>query len=52
MPRVPLVPSMDDLALTERLQVAGDVMGIAVLDHVIITNDRFYSLKEGRRAAE
>jgi DNA repair protein RadC len=46
------VPSMDDLALTERLQVAGDVMGIAVLDHVIITNDRFYSLKEGRRAAE
>lgn len=46
------VPSMDDLALTERLQVAGDVMGIAVLDHVIITNDRYYSLKEGRRAAE
>jgi DNA repair protein RadC len=45
-------PSVDDLALTERLQVAGDLMGIPVLDHVIVANDRYYSLKEGRRAAE
>jgi DNA repair protein RadC len=44
------LPSVDDLALTERLQVAGDVMGIAVLDHVIVTNDRYYSLKESAMA--
>jgi DNA repair protein RadC len=39
-------PSDDDIALTKRLVRAGDLMGIAVLDHVIVAENRFYSLKE------
>lgn len=39
-------PSPDDVALTRRLVQAGDLMGITVLDHVIICENRFCSLKE------
>ncbi len=40
-------PSRDDLAVTERLKSAGDILGIALLDHVIIgDNESFVSLKE------
>lgn len=40
-------PSRDDIAVTERLKKAGDILGIQVLDHVIIGNDgQFASLKE------
>ena len=39
-------PSDDDIALTKRLIKAGDLMGITVLDHVIIAESRFYSLKD------
>jgi DNA repair protein RadC len=39
-------PSEDDVALTRRLVRAGDLMGIAVLDHVIVAENRFYSLKD------
>ena len=39
-------PSKEDLQLTKRLQQAGELMGIAVLDHLIIGGDRFISLKE------
>ena len=40
-------PSRDDLAVTERLKNAGDILGIALLDHVIIgDNESFVSLKE------
>lgn len=39
-------PSADDIALTRRLVQAGDLMGITVLDHVIIAESRFCSLKE------
>ncbi|MGO9014027.1 MAG: JAB domain-containing protein [Dissulfurispiraceae bacterium] len=40
-------PSRDDIAVTERLKKAGEILGIAVLDHVIIGNDGQYaSLKE------
>jgi len=38
-------PSRDDLATTEKLKAAGEIMGIAVLDHVII-GDGYVSLKE------
>ena len=38
-------PSRDDLTLTEKLRVAGEMIGIAVLDHVII-GDGYVSLKE------
>jgi DNA repair protein RadC len=39
-------PSQDDIALTRRLVRAGDLMGIAVLDHVIVAENGFASLRE------
>lgn len=39
-------PSKEDIAVTERLRKAGQVMDIPVLDHIIIGNNRFVSLKE------
>ncbi len=41
-----LIPSANDLAVTERLVRAGHVLGIEVLDHVIVTADSFVSIKE------
>ena len=38
-------PSREDIAITEKLKEAGEIMGIAVLDHVII-GDGYVSLKE------
>jgi DNA repair protein RadC len=37
-------PSPDDVALTRRLVVAGELMGIYVLDHVVIAETRFYTM--------
>ena len=39
-------PSVDDLELTERMLDAGDVMGIHVLDHIILSAHRYFSLQE------
>ncbi len=39
-------PSEDDLAVTARLVEAGEVLGIQLLDHVIVANGSFTSLKE------
>lgn len=39
-------PSRDDITVTERLKKAGDIIGISVLDHVIIGDGRYVSLKE------
>jgi len=39
-------PSEDDVKLTRRLVTAGDIMGITVIDHVIISDTRFCSLKQ------
>ncbi|MCY3846096.1 MAG: DNA repair protein RadC [Acidobacteria bacterium] len=39
-------PSHDDVALTARLQEAGTLMGIEVLDHVILADTRYCSFKE------
>jgi DNA repair protein RadC len=41
-------PSRDDVALTLRLAAAGELMGIAVVDHLVLGDGRFYSLKEER----
>ncbi|MFC2071908.1 DNA repair protein RadC [Chloroflexota bacterium] len=38
-------PSEDDIKLTERLAQAGEIMGIDVLDHIIICDNDFLSLK-------
>lgn len=39
-------PSNDDVVLTERLLHAGLVMGIDVVDHVIVADERYYSFRE------
>jgi DNA repair protein RadC len=36
-------PSADDLRLTERLAAAGELLGIRVLDHVIVTREGYFS---------
>lgn len=42
-------PSADDLALTARLVGAGELVGIEVVDHVILADHRYYSLREAGR---
>jgi DNA repair protein RadC len=39
-------PSGDDVTLTKRLIVAGELMGIVVLDHVIVAENAFFSMRE------
>jgi DNA repair protein RadC len=39
-------PSQEDIELTRRLQKAGEILGIEVLDHLIIADGQFLSLKE------
>ncbi|WP_325176723.1 RadC family protein [Paenibacillus alkalitolerans] len=39
-------PSAEDIQLTNRLTEAGHIIGIDILDHVIIGDNRFVSLKE------
>ncbi len=42
-------PSQDDLALTTRMVQAGEIMGIEVVDHLILADDRYVSLLEAGR---
>lgn len=42
-------PSTDDLVLTTRMVNAGDVMGIEVVDHLILADQRYFSLVESGR---
>lgn len=39
-------PSDDDLIITKKLVEAGKILDIAVIDHIIVSNDKFYSFKE------
>lgn len=39
-------PSSEDINITKRLVEAGNIIGIKVLDHIIIGNDTYTSLKE------
>lgn len=39
-------PSREDIAVTKTLMGAGDLVGIALLDHVIIGDGKYISLKE------
>lgn len=39
-------PSTEDIQVTERLRRAGEILGIDVLDHIIIGDNRFVSMKE------
>jgi DNA repair protein RadC len=44
-------PSNDDLLLTRRMLRAGDIMGIDVIDHLILADQRYYSLAEAGKLA-
>lgn len=41
-----LEPSSPDKASTHRLKEAGELLGIQLLDHIIFTDDDFYSFRE------
>lgn len=45
-PSCRLDPSQEDLEITKRLQDAGELLGIPVLDHLIIGRTGFYSMVE------
>ncbi len=39
-------PSHEDIEVTKRLQEAGKILGIVLLDHLIVSENKFTSLKE------
>lgn len=39
-------PSKEDTNITERLQECGAILGIKLIDHIIIGDNSYYSLKE------
>lgn len=39
-------PSQEDRALTRRLKEGGELLGITVLDHVVLGEDRYYSFAD------
>jgi len=39
-------PSTDDLGVTRRLFEAGDLMGVDLIDHIVIGNNEFTSIRE------
>lgn len=39
-------PSRDDISITERIKESGRMLGIELIDHIIIGNDSYCSLKE------
>ncbi|SEN33482.1 DNA replication and repair protein RadC [Peptostreptococcus russellii] len=39
-------PSDEDIRITERLMYSGEIIGIEVLDHIIIGDGEYYSMKE------
>lgn len=41
-----LVPSKDDISLTEHLHQASQLMGIPLIDHLIVSSESYYSFKQ------
>lgn len=39
-------PSREDIEVTKRLAEAGKLLGIELLDHIIVGDERYYSMKE------
>jgi DNA repair protein RadC len=39
-------PSEEDIRISRRLKDAGKILGIELLDHIILTKDKFCSLKD------
>ena len=40
-------PSKEDISISERIKESGIILGIKLIDHIIIGNDSYCSLKEG-----
>lgn len=40
-----ILPSEEDIAITRKLKRSGELLGIELLDHVIVTSESFYSFK-------
>ncbi len=43
-------PSADDVELTNRLRAAGDLVGVALIDHLVIARDGYHSFADQLRA--
>ena len=41
-----LTPSQSDLIVTQRIKEVGQVMGIPLMDHLIVGNNKYFSLRE------
>ena len=41
-----LEPSEDDINVTKRILISGDILGIKVLDHIIFSSSSYYSFLE------
>jgi len=39
-------PSIEDIEYTKRLRSIGDILDIQIIDHIIITNNTYYSFKD------
>ncbi|CUU49667.1 DNA repair protein RadC [Clostridium beijerinckii] len=39
-------PSKEDISITERIKERGSILGIKMIDHIIIGDDSYCSLKE------
>lgn len=39
-------PSDEDMAITKKLVKAGEILGIEIIDHIIVTLDSYFSMKE------
>jgi DNA repair protein RadC len=42
-------PSSEDITLTQRMVDSGELLGIKVIDHIIIGNNQYYSLKSNNK---
>lgn len=48
-PSCDITPSSEDVAVTERLLRAGDLVGVRLLDHLVVGGQRFFSFAEAGR---
>lgn len=39
-------PSNEDMTITKKLVKAGEILGIEIIDHIIVTSDSYFSMKE------
>ena len=40
-----LIPSASDISITKKLKEAGDILGIQLLDHLVMSTDNFHSMQ-------